>query len=86
MSSSPTHAHGSTDERHSSSKLLGLASELMQACILSRDKPAWNRGVAAVIYCWRQSEVLPVVYAPVEVEILAVPHARLIHVVQDHLS
>ena len=85
MSSSPTHAHGSTDGQDFSSKLLQLV-ELMQACILSGDKPAWDGGIAAVVYCWRQSEVLPVVYAPVQTEILAVPHTRLVHVVQDHLS
>lgn len=85
MRFSPTHAHRDTDEQHSSSKLSQL-TELVKACILSGDKPAWDRDIAAVIYCWRQSEVLPVVYAPVQVKILAVPHARLVHVVQDHLS
>jgi len=84
MNFSPTHAHGNTDEQHSSSKLSQLA-ESVQACILSGDKPAWDGGIAAVVYCWRQSEVLPVVYAPVQVKILAVPHTRFVHVVQDHL-
>jgi hypothetical protein len=58
----------------------------MLAAAETKCTPAGDGSAAALLYGRRQREALPIVHAPVQVEVGTIPHAWLVCWVQHHLT